>query len=364
MRIVYLITGLGMGGAEVVTVNLANEMVELGHDVIFLSLTGDNLLIDKMNKAINVYSLKMDKGFMPFVKALLKTRKIFHSYKPDVVHAQMFHANMLARIVRLICPLKLLICSEHSKDIGGKFRMLLYRMTDWLSDINTNVSIESTEYFIDQKAFSSRKSMAMYNGIYLDRFKRNEEKGSNVRRKYSIQNDDFLFLNVGRLVEAKDQCNLLKAFALLTQKRESVKLMIVGEGELRSELESIIVQYGLENSVILAGAHSNVEDYYSASNCFVLSSAWEGLPTCIIEAKANSLPIVSTAAGQEIVDAQFVVPIRDSQKLYMKMDKMLQLSSQELTGIGHANFLDANQFDIYTVARKWNKIYSHKSYII
>lgn len=347
-----------MGGAEVVTVNLANEMVEMGHEVVFLSLTGDNLQNDKMNKAIKVYSFRMGKDVLSFIKVLIKTRNIIHTFKPDVVHGQMFHANLFARIMRLICPLNLLICTEHNKDIEGKSRMLLYRMTDWLSDMNTNVSIEATEYFIIQKSFSFRKSMTMYNGIYLDRFKRNEEKGSSVRKEYCLCNDDFLFLNVGRLVEAKDQCNLIKAFSLLTQKRKSVKLMIVGEGELRSELESLIKQYGLENIVILAGAHTNVEDYYSAANCFVLSSVWEGLPTCLIEAKANSLPIISTAAGQEIVDTDYVVPIRNSQELYIKMDKVLQLPSQKLADMGHANFLDAKRFDIYSIARQWEKIYS------
>lgn len=75
--------------------------------------------------------------------------------------------------------------------------------------------------------------------------------------------------------------------------------------------------------------------------------------------RTGKLLNISTVAGQEIVDTDYVVPIRNPQELYMKMDKMLQLPSQELADLGHADFLDSNRFDIHSVALQWNKIYSH-----
>ncbi|HFK3157185.1 TPA: glycosyl transferase family 1, partial [Citrobacter sedlakii] len=90
--------------------------------------------------------------------------------------------------------------------------MLSYRFTDYLSDINTNVSKEALREYIDKKFFSEAKSIVVYNGVDTEKFSFSIEKRLSIRKILSIDVNDKLILSVGRLNPAKDYPNLLSAF--------------------------------------------------------------------------------------------------------------------------------------------------------
>lgn len=161
MKILYVITGLGMGGAEAITIDVAQKMLERGHEVAVLYLTGDNLQQHRIKLQMEIIGLHMKKSPIGFLRALKQARIYVNMFSPNVVHAQMFHANLFCRILRLFTRMPFLICTEHNRNIEGAIRMKLYRLTDCLSDMNTNVSEEATNYFID-KNHSIRKSLRLY----------------------------------------------------------------------------------------------------------------------------------------------------------------------------------------------------------
>lgn len=358
MNILYVITGLGLGGAEVITVNIANELAARGNKIAIMYLTGDNCHEERIDKRIVVCGLNMRKNIYSFFKTQRKAKYFINYFHPDIVHAQMVHANVFIRLLRLSCKIPSLICTEHSKDIEGRFRMLLYRLTDRLSNLNTNVSQEATAYFIAQKAFSPFKSLTVYNGVDLSQFCTNRNARISVRTEYKIE-DNFLFLNVGRLTEAKDQETLIRAFALLAEQNFPVKLMILGEGKERKKLESLIGTLSLEKEVILAGTHENVVDYYNAADCFVMSSIWEGFPMVLIEAMSVELPIITTEPGREAVeDVDYIVPIRDVQLLSDKMAYIYSMNTQERNELGLQNRLKVQKFDLNIICNQWVEIYS------
>ena len=356
MKIAYFITGLGLGGAEVVTIDIANEMARRGNEVLFLYLTGENAHKSKFLPQIDVVGLGMQKTPTGLIKALFKTKKIMKKFAPDVVHANMIHANLFVRFLRLIIPLKRVVSTEHNKNIEGSLRMKAYQWTNSLSDFNTNVSKEAVDFFIEQGAFKAANSSVMYNGIPFKRYNRDEQKVSEIRQKYGICEDDFLFINLGRLTEAKDHVNLLTAFSKL----ESGKLMILGQGDLFDMLQNKIKELGIGDRTILAGAHPNVGDYYSAADSFVLSSAWEGLPMVILEAMSYKLPIVTTDVGgarETVGDERWIVESKNSEKLATKMSEMMNLNEEERKKIGTRNRAKASEFDIETICDNWIKIY-------
>jgi glycosyltransferase involved in cell wall biosynthesis len=100
-------------------------------------------------------------------------------------------------------------------------------------------------------------------------------------------------LGVGRLTQAKDFPTLIRAFALVRKERPA-RLMILGEGEERPKLEALVRELGLEEDVALPGFVGNPYKYIARAGVFVLSSAWEGLPTTLVEALALGTPVVST----------------------------------------------------------------------
>lgn len=360
MNIVYVITGLSLGGAETITVCLANEMRRRGHHVAILYLTGENWFKDRIDRDIIVQSLGLSKNPFSLLKAQLKAKQFLKVFSPQVVHGNMVHANIFVRLLRLHCHIPPLISTEHNKNIEGRLRMKIYQYTDFLSDINTNVSREATTYFIQQKAFGRNKSMTVYNGIDLVRFGRNEDKRLKIRTQYSVSNNEFLFLNVARLTPAKDHVNLLLAFKETCSICPDIKLLIVGDGELKKELEEKVKELKLINNVIFAGPHIHIEDYYSAADCFVLSSAWEGFGLVLAEAMAANLPVLTTDAGgcAEVVDDyEYVVPTHDPFLLADKMKKIVIMSPEEREQLGNTNKDKAKRFDINSIVKEWEDLY-------
>jgi glycosyltransferase involved in cell wall biosynthesis len=102
-----------------------------------------------------------------------------------------------------------------------------------------------------------------------------------------------VILSVGRLTEQKDYSTLIRAFAKVREKRPA-RLLILGEGELRKDLESLMRKLHLENDMALPGFVKNPYQYMAKASVFALSSKWEGLPTVLIEALAIGIPVVST----------------------------------------------------------------------
>ncbi|MGL4364762.1 MAG: glycosyltransferase [Bacteroidales bacterium] len=360
MKISYFITGLGLGGAEIVTIGIANKMIERGHQVQLVYLTGANEHLSTLHQAIEVVGLGMRKNPIGFIYALIKASKLIKIFQPDVVHANMIHANLFARVLRFFQNIPYLICSEHSKNIEGHLRMKLYQCSNFLSDINTNVSQEAVTHFIAQRAFNAQNSFCIYNGIDLQKFQYDEAKRIKIRTQYNIAQSEFVYINVGRLTEAKDQVNLLNAFA----KVPLGKLMIVGKGEKEQELKTLIEQLKLSHRVILTGVQPNVEAYLSAADCFVLSSAWEGFGIVLAEAMSCSLPVISTDCGgcaEVVSNPNYVVPTKNAEVLAEKMRYVANMPLVERQKQGIKNKELAQRFDIHKICDRWEEVYQSKA---
>lgn len=187
MKLLFLITGLGLGGAEKVVCDLADQMILIGHTVKIAYLTGE-VLVRPTCSQIELIPLKLN-SISDLLNASKRYKKLVKEYKPDVIHAHMVHANIFARINRIGCRIPKLICTAHNSNEGGKLRMLAYRFTNHLSDVNTNVSEEATASLISKGAFNKNNLITVYNGVNLSKFKL-----FNANKK----NDELMVLSVGR----------------------------------------------------------------------------------------------------------------------------------------------------------------------
>ena len=139
MRILFVITGLGMGGAENQVANLADALVSRGHKVILASILEPTLVLPR-SEQVKVVWLGGTKSTLGMVKAYANLAELIKQSKPDVLHSHIFQANILSRLARLVSKVPRLVCTAHSNNEGGKVRMLAYRMTDKLAHEFTNVS--------------------------------------------------------------------------------------------------------------------------------------------------------------------------------------------------------------------------------
>ena len=359
MKILYTITGLSMGGAETITVNLARCMQQFGHIVHIMYLSGEQIV--NVPDEISVHGLHMRKTPLGLIKTLRKAKRIVQKFRPEIVHANMFHAIVFSRLLRLFVKIPHLICTEHSNNYHGKTRLILEHCTDFLSDLNTNVSQTATDYFVTSGVFSQKKSIAMYNGIDMNRFFKN--RNTILRQQLKLADNDFVFINVSRFNKAKDHKTLIDAFYIVHQKKQNTKLICVGDGELRTEIQILVESLKLSDWVIFACIRQNLHDYYNASDCFVLSSAYEGFGLVLVEAMACELPVISTDCGgtkEIIANKNDLVPIKNPELLALKMLEVMNYTAEQKETIGKQNRTAVEKFDLNKITEKWEKLYKEE----
>lgn len=355
MKLLYIITGLGLGGAEKVVSDLADQMVLRGHTVKIAYLTGE-VLVRPKSKAVEIIPLKLNSA-KDFFAASRRYRKLIKQYQPDVVHAHMVHANIFARLNRLFCPIPKLICTAHSSNEGGKIRMLAYRYTNFLSNINTNVSNAAVASFIKQRAFNKNNLITVYNGIDLSRFKP-------ISSQSESNSKIIACLAVGRLTPAKDYPNLLKAISLVIQTYPNIHLNIAGDGELREEITSLIAQLNLKEHVSLLGRRNDIPELMSAADFFILPSTYEGFGLVVAEAMACKTFVIATDCGgvKEIMGGYgLLVPPKNSEILANKIIEAIEMP-KEMRLLNNKRALKHVQenFDLQKIILKWEEIYESK----
>jgi glycosyltransferase involved in cell wall biosynthesis len=361
-RIAYLATTSGTGGAERQVHDLAVRMKQAGWDVSAISMLhlGDTFA-DLPAQGIPTASLGMRRGFGD-PRALVRLGLWLRDARPDVLHGHMVHANLLARLSRLIRPTPVVISTMHNQYQGPRWRMVAYRMTDRLSDATTAVSDVARLDAIRLGAVAPDRIETVPNGIELRRFARDEGARARLRQELGL-GDGFVWLAVGRLAAAKDYPNLIGAFATLRESMDPGRLLIVGAGPDEAAIRGCMQDAGLGRQVRLLGERADVPDLMSAADAFVMSSAWEGLPLVLLEASASSLPIVTTDVGgnREAVQdglSGFVVAPQDTHALALGMRRLLGLDEGERLAMGAAaRELMATTFDMDAVSARWQAMY-------
>jgi len=326
-KILHVITGLGMGGAERVVADLADGMYAAGHRVTIVYLTGPAITLPH-NHNVTVVGLGM-RNRRDMFGALWRLRRIIKAVHPNVVHAHMFHAIILTRIVRVFVKIPRLVGTVHSSVDGGWGRTLTYKITQFLGDYLTNVSQEATEKFTKSGAAKKNSMITIANGIDTNKFKFSTKLRKKTRVRHNIALHDRLILAVGRLENPKNYPNLLRALKVVNDKQPTTTF-IVGSGSLRTELERLAHDSGIFDRIRFLGARHDVAALMCAADVFVLSSDYEGFGLVVAEAMACGCIVVATNCGgvrEVISDAGYLVPPRDHNKLAQSIISALNMNA-------------------------------------
>ncbi|AOY93024.1 glycosyl transferase family 1 [Cupriavidus sp. USMAA2-4] len=361
MRILLLTTGLKLGGAEQQVAALARQFIAMGHAVAVVSLTPGQGV--RLPDAATLLQLQMSKTPMSMAKALWQLHAFVRKWRPEIIHAHMVHANLLARALAATGNTPPVICTAHSAREGGRLRMLAYRVTDRWANLTTHVSPQGRLAMVSAGAVPAARIAVMPNGIDTSLFRPDPAARSDARAALGLSGDTRLLLNVGRLAREKAQTVLIDAFArLLSEPGTHARLMIVGEGPERPALEQRICQHRLDGLVTLAGVRHDVPALLNAADLFVLSSEIEGMPLVVGEALSCGRPVVSTdAAGvaELLGECGEIVPRGDVPALAAAMHRALAAglgSAQEQTSRRQRVL---SHFSLEAVATEWLACYEH-----
>ena len=363
MRILLLSTSMGMGGADQQILLLARAMRSRGHDVRIIALAPLGPMgLEAQREGIQVESLELGRN-LGAIPRVLRLVRIIRAWRPDVLHSHMVHANLLARAIRPVARVRALVSTIHSINDGGPVRMAAYRLTSGLVDRFTIISRLAAERYIAIKAVPAHRLQVVPNAVDTDRFHKLPEARAVLRRELGL-GDEFVWLAVGRFEPAKDYPTMIAAFARLATVRPASRLLLVGQGSLRSEVEGMVRAAGVEAGVRFLGVRRDIAALMSAADSYLLSSAWEGMPVVLLEAAAAELPIVATRVGgvAEVVEdgtTGLLVPSADPGALAEAMGKMESLTREARLAMGaRGRLLVEQRYGTERVMETWERLYS------
>lgn len=366
MRIAYMLTSLGIGGAERQVVSLAQHMAARGHPVALIVLRSRQR--EQWPTTLEPVYLGLHKSPIGIIAGLMRARRFLRAFHPDLLHSHTYPANMIARALRLLGATPVVLSTIHNVYEGGWLRMLAYRLTDGLTLHSTAVSAAAAQRYIRLKALPADKCTVLTNAIDTAGFAPISARRTQTRAQLNA--GGFIWLAAGRLSPAKDYPNLLAAFAQVHTVLPQTELWIAGEGNrtILRNLRHIIAQQGLESSVRLLGLRHDMPALLDAADAFVLSSAWEGMPLVVAEAMAIEKPVVATDVGgvRELVgDTALLVPAENHSALAQSMLSLMQESPAARQARGRAaRQRIATAFNAETRFVEWDLFYrfllSHK----
>jgi glycosyltransferase involved in cell wall biosynthesis len=351
--VVLLSPSLDYGGAEVMIAGLARALRASGWQVWVVSMLEPRAFVAELEQAgVHVVSLGMQAGHTN-ASGIARLVRLLSQVRPDVIHAHMFHANILARLLRpllripVICTVHNILESSRRKNTA-QFRNLLYRLTDWSCDRTTAVAEAVRSRYVRDGLARAERMETIPNGVDPECFHFDASARTAGREELGWA-DCFGWLAVGRLELAKDYPTMLRAVAHLNRSDPGVRLAIAGDGRLRSELQQLASSLGLDGVVQFLGTRTDVRQLMQASDAFVMSSAWEGAPMVLLEAAASALPVVATNAGgsAELVasgSSGWVVESGDVNALAERMAAVMHAGKEGRQRMGRAGraLVDAN----------------------
>lgn len=296
--VAIFIPSLRGGGAERVMVTLANAIATRGFKVDLVLATAQGPYLRDVSPAVSVIDLKagrVSKALWPLIRYLRRER-------PQAMLSAMGHANVVALLARKLArvPVRVVV-SERGLISGeqaiakGAMAHLNYRLIRWLypeADGICTVSLAASKDLASFARLPLPQVQTIYNPFDLSRIA--QLAAEPLIHRWFEPGQPPVVLAIGRMNEAKDFPVLIRAFAQLHQHR-AARLVILGEGELRPELESLLLQLNLgADTVQLPGFVPNPYAWLARCSLFVLSSRREGLPGALIEAMACGAPVVST----------------------------------------------------------------------
>ena len=351
------------GGIESFLHNVIREM-DLSYleiDIVAAQMCESVFTAGLKEKGVMFYELsgsqhKLGQNHKMF-KQLLKERQY------DVVHLNIFQGLSLyyAYLAKKAGVQKIIAHSHNSA--------LRQSKTKWLKLILHNVgknlwTENATDYWACSKPAAefmfTPKSLCKYefipNGIDVERFRFNEDFRKQIRRDLNIE-DKLVIGNVGRLCYQKNQEYLLEVFARLQSQRPDSVLLLVGEGELKVELQQKAEKLGVADKVIFYGVTDKIEQLLWAMDIFVFPSCFEGLGIVVVEAQAAGLPVV---CSDKVPDEAVVTDLVWKAKLGAVVDSWAEKilhSQNDVDKLSANEQVKKSGFAVADVAKRIEKVY-------
>jgi glycosyltransferase involved in cell wall biosynthesis len=356
-KIIHIIPTLGVGGAERIVIDIVKNINKREFEATIIVLFSE-IYCDEMYKKvikennISVTFLNKKQGFD--FSIIFKLIKIFKEIRPDVIHTHTF-ACIYSIFPAIFSRVPLRVHTVHSmakKELPWYYQKIMYLSYKMFKFVPVAISTNVKKSIMRIYKLQPSKIPQIDNGIELTKY---------YKKKYDINKKQIKLVHVGRFQEPKNHRLLIDIFLKVRNTYPDSKLILVGDGELKFDIERKVKYLGLERSVEFTGVVSNVEDYLADADIFVLASIYEGLPLVVIEAMAAGLPVLSTNVGgiSELVEDGFngyLVDINSEEEFVTKLNRLIK--DDTLRGEFSINSLEkVKEYDVKKMIKSYEELY-------
>lgn len=371
MRVLHIFTNSHMNnGATTFEYRVSRKLKEKG---IFF----DYLVTEEPNEeekrlygeaGSNVYVLPIDKKHGIIIREIRMNRlyyKFFKEHKYDMIYVDT--ENGLRAIHMLMAKLagvKVRVLHSHNTALqtNSKASKLIHKYMKNLFSISAThylaCSDGAAHWLFPKKIYENGDYEVINNGVDTDVFKFDNEKRTQMRQKYNIKENDVVAGCVGRFAYQKNHSYMLDVAAKAVEMNSNFKLLLLGNGELEDELRAKAEGLGIADNIIFAGTSTDVNDYLSAMDVFILTSRFEGLGIVLIEAQSNGLrAVVADTVPRETKMAD--------ETTYMSLDanpsewakKLFELAELRDDGRKAQKVMNEKEFTLEATANRLYEIY-------
>lgn len=356
IRILHIVTYMGRGGLETMLMNyyrhidrekiqfdfLVHRDFEADYDQEILALGGRIYYISRL---------------VPWSGSYRKELKAFFKAHPEykIVHVHQDCLSSVALQCASECGISVRIAHSHNsnQDKNWKYIVKRYYMKQ--------IPHYATDFFACGKAagdwmFGGRSYQMLNNAIDTVGYRYAPEKASRMRNQLQL-GDAVVIGHVGRFTPQKNHAFLVDVFSECVKINPNVRLLLVGNGDGRKQIEQKVFALGLDDKVIFTGVRSDVNELMQAMDVFVFPSLYEGLPVTMIEAQAAGLPcVISDRVSQECIVTRGLVTSRKLEEAPSQWAKHI-LGQAVLPRENHLSEIAASGYDITAAAKHLETFY-------
>ncbi len=300
MRILQIITGLNVGGAQRVLFDMARNFNPEKYEVLVCYLKEEGLVGHRMReKGIRVLNMKM-KGFFDF-RVIFKLARLIRREGIDLVHTHLARADAVGCLAAKIAGVPVISTRHNTYEPWERNFLLTYLYHLILSPMDAIIAVSESakDYLASWARVDEKKVRVIPNGVDLDEFNpvprdADSKKPLGLKKSTGLSPDSTLVGTIGRLDDLKGQDHFLEAAALVAKVRPEARFMIVGDGPEKETLTRLSVNLGLGDRVLFTGWREDIPGLLAAMDVFVQSSHREGLGLAVLEAMACARPVVAT----------------------------------------------------------------------
>ncbi|WP_028581046.1 glycosyltransferase [Desulfogranum japonicum] len=363
INLLYVIYSLDNGGAETLAIRLSEKIDKERFNPIVCSLSDRGPLREILVKyGITYYTLGKKEG--KDFSVVFKIADILKKEKIDIIHTHnqgpllyVFIAKLFFRRIKHVHTEHINMGVELSYSKKHElYNVILLRSLDGVINIAQHLNSQSAKYIKKKNA----KVETILNSVEPATYDFSIQ--SDLKHELGLDAGSFLIGNISALRPQKDHATLLNAMPYILKENPHAVLVIAGDGELRNDLEEQCLRMGLTENVTFLGYRADVNNLLAQFDVFVLSSLYEGLPLCILEAMAAGKPIVATdAAGtNELVrdsETGLLVPVGDAEQLGKSISLLLEHPERAAEMGRKAKELVNSEHNMDTMMKKYESYY-------